>query len=610
MLPNMSTPPISGASGVLSRRLDPDFRAWAFEGVDVQNYWDLAGRDVVPDLSARGQAADVGAAVLYALLSNSGNDFSAPYETVRTTLKIRKKQVSPEIEQQEDQRIRNFKVLFRGLGLLYDDVGILHATPFGEHLLAIMDEQYTAADDYARELFNLQRRKIAQLAVGPLSRVQLANPTSKSDYPPGTDIHPLRAIWFAMRNLDGKLHWEELGRCLTGCLTEEALPAAVERIRVARQDPTYDAQDPVAMESLLGPRTLDLGKNQSDRLDIWYSRAAFKNIFLEPSDREDKYRYLNSDFVDLIDEVLSLEPEFNPTDSVVEYMQWVGEAGPPIEDSETQEELVSRVVQRCRRYGDRQIVALVGPAGTGKTTCAWNAANVLAESDSTRISTVQFHAGFTYEEFIAGLAPDGKGGFEPKLGALLEINKAAQENPGKLYVLIVDELSRADVANVLGELLTYIEYRERKFEVPVLGTRVSIAPNLVIIATMNPADRSVVNMDDALIRRLRQVEVPRSTAALRSILSQAGAEPNLVAAVTDWFDGLPADAPFGHGVFVGVRDEGDLHDLWWESLQYFLRRGGLVVYPDAELIERGYVWKDSNFALRSAAEVLPPDGSA
>src|SRR5207248_1105090 len=103
-----------------------------------------------------------------------------------------------------------------------------------------------------------------------------------------------------------------------------------------------------------------------------------------------------------------------------------------------------------------------------------------------------FHAASTYEQFIGGLAPLPEGGFAPVPGEFLNFNQLARDNPGT-HVLVIDELSRADVANVLGELLTYVEYRDMPFTVPALDREVRIAKNLVIIATMNPADRSVVN---------------------------------------------------------------------------------------------------------------------
>ena len=46
-----------------------------------------------------------------------------------------------------------------------------------------------------------------------------------------------------------------------------------------------------------------------------------------------------------------------------------------------------------------------------------------------------------------------------------------------------------------------------------------------------------------------------------------------------------------NGTFVGVRDERDLHELWHEMLQFFLRRGGLAMYPDPARIEEGYIWR-------------------
>jgi 5-methylcytosine-specific restriction protein B len=116
------------------------------------------------------------------------------------------------------------------------------------------------------------------------------------------------------------------------------------------------------------------------------------------------------------------------------------------------------------------------------------------------------------------------------------------------------------------------------------------------MATMNPADRSVINMDDALVRRLRQIEVPRSTDALRTILSAAGMEDKLREQVSDWFDGLPSDAPFGHGLFVDVATEQDLNSLWNEQLAFFLRRGGISVYNDPRRIEDGFLWRMPQYA--------------
>ncbi|MFF3320747.1 McrB family protein [Streptomyces sp. NPDC002889] len=566
----------------------------------MTGHWDISGRDVVPELRALARPADVGAALLHAMLHSDGKPWKAPYEDVRKNLGIRSKPVAPELQEQANQRFRTYMALFRGLGLLYEDGGTLHSTNFGNKLLELLEIQYQRVDDFSQELHLASRPQLARLVVPVLAKYQLENPLSSTKYPDGTDIRPLLAIWRAMRALDNKLHWEELGRALTPCLRDSDVTTAIQRISAARSRPGYNPSDPILMDSALGPRQPDAGADQSDRLDTWFSRAAFKGLLLEPRDRPDGYRHLSKEYIPLLDEAIANPPEFNETSTRSEYVQWLGSAGSSVTVEPSTDVTASRVVDKCRRYGDRQIIALVGPAGTGKTRIAEEAALILAEGDPTRILTVQFHASFTYEEFVGGLAPIG-GTFEPTPGALVRINDAALSHPGKTHVLIVDELSRADVANVLGELLTYIEYRDRPFLVPSLSRDVTIARNLVVIATLNPADRSVVNMDDALVRRLRQIEIPRDSGALDRILAAAGMDEKLRSQVVQWFEELPADAPFGHGLFVGIQNPTDLHDLWHESIRFFLRRGGLNVYPEPERIEQGYPWRHGAYAESTEA---------
>ena len=99
---------------------------------DYRDSWDLAGRDVVPDLTASGRPSDVGAALLYALLVSDDADWSPHYDTVRRALAIRSKPIEPEREEQADQRIRTWMVFFRGLGLeLGSHVGDFGIEPFG-----------------------------------------------------------------------------------------------------------------------------------------------------------------------------------------------------------------------------------------------------------------------------------------------------------------------------------------------------------------------------------------------------------------------------------------------------------------------------------------------
>jgi 5-methylcytosine-specific restriction protein B len=581
---------------------------------EYHDSWDLAGRDVVPDLTASGRPSDVGAALLYAMLVSDRADWAPPYDRVRRALSIRSKPIEPEREEQADSRIRTWMVYFRGLGLLYDDGGTLHVTELGEQVRDLLGGLYGATDDFAKEVSRASRWKLARLVAPALARYQLRNPLTLNDYPPDTDIHPLWALWRVMRSLDNKLHWDEFDRAVTSCLRMDQVDEAIERLRQARSDPDYDPNDPAVLERLLGPRRPDTGRtdeDQQDRVIPWFSRAGFKDLFLEPRGRPDGYRYLQAEMAPVLDEMLDAAPPNNATDDAPTYFRWLGEAvagslaPSPFESSR----LLNRIVARCRRHGERKIIALVGPAGTGKTFFAREAAAVLADSDPARINVIQFHAASTYEQFIGGLAPLPGGGFAPVPGEFLLFNERARNNPG-VHVLVIEELSRADVANVLGELLTYVEYRDVPFNVPALNEEVRIANNLIIIGTMNPADRSVVNMDDAMIRRLRQVPVPPSAEALVSILDANGMDTTLRDELVQWFEGLPADAPFGHGLFVGVASSEDLHNLWHEELQYFLRRGGITTYHDPELIQRGYRWRRDEYGDASssiAADVESPE---
>jgi 5-methylcytosine-specific restriction protein B len=550
-----------------------------------------------------GGPRDRGSALLFAMLDPAGTDWAPDYEDLRRKLDIRKKAIEPEREDQANQRLRTWMVFFRGLGLLYDDDGRLQPTQAGVQLHEILDENYSGVDDFAQQLSRNNQLRVARL-IGPvIARYQLRTPATADQYAPGVDIHPLWAILKATRELDDRIHWEEVGRVLTKCLRDEDLPAAIETIREARDSTDYDPNDADLVESVLGSRAPDLGDDQQDRIIVWLSRAGFKDTFLELRNRPDGYRYLRSEFVSVVDEILENPPEYKDFDDANDYYRWLGEA-PALSSGgnsvASDDALVRAVVVRARSVGDRSIIALVGPAGTGKTVLAREAAAVLGEGDPNRVKFVQFHAAFSYEQFIGGLAPTPEGGFEPVDGILIDFNERARRAPDALHVLVLDELSRADVGNVLGELLTYIEYRDTPFVVAALGREVRIAPNLIVLATLNPMDRSVINLDEALVRRLRQFAVPPDEAALRRILGSAGMRDDLIDQVSSWFSSLPDDAPFGHGLFVGVADEAGLHELWHEQLSFFLRRGGVTTYHSPDLVEDGYLWRRSEFSQGSA----------
>src|SRR5712691_3571961 len=166
------------------------------------------------------------------------------------------------------------------------------------------------------------------------------------------------------------------------------------------------------------------------------------------------------------------------------------------------ESKIKAVLDTCRQHGDKSIIALAGVPGTGKSYIASIAAQRFAD-EPLLVKEVQFHQSFSYEEFIEGMRIDTGGGVSVKPGIFLEWNEQARDDPDHRYVLLVEELTRANLPAVLGELMTYLEYRDRPFISLYSRRPIYIAKNLTVLATYNPADRSAIEVDNALLRRMR-----------------------------------------------------------------------------------------------------------
>ena len=174
---------------------------------------------------------------------------------------------------------------------------------------------------------------------------------------------------------------------------------------------------------------------------------------------------------------------------------------------------------------DKKQVIFQGPPGTGKTYVAQKLANHLAGSED-RVTFVQFHPSYAYEDFVRGFRPtlkDGQPGFELKDGPLLQAAERARQDEERnvKHFLIIDEINRGNLAKVFGELYFLLEYRDeaitlqyqRKEEV-----KFSLPSNLYIIGTMNTADRSIALVDLALRRRFYFVEFHPDDEPVKGVL--------------------------------------------------------------------------------------------
>jgi len=202
----------------------------------------------------------------------------------------------------------------------------------------------------------------------------------------------------------------------------------------------------------------------------------------------------NPDRLTLFDvyETLVFQNEFNPVYQLEEISEITG-------FHKTQ---LTQWIHTINRKGQ---TIIQGPPGTGKTFIAERLAKHLIGGGDGFSDIIQFHPAYTYEDFIEGLRPITQNGqltYSIVPGRFLEFCEKA-EVCEDTCVLIIDEINRANLSQVFGELMYLLDDRQdtKRFITLASGQKFRIPTNVRIIGTMNTADRSIALVDQALRRR-------------------------------------------------------------------------------------------------------------
>lgn len=259
---------------------------------------------------------------------------------------------------------------------------------------------------------------------------------------------------------------------------------------------------------------------------------------------------------------------------------------------------------------DKRQIILYGPPGTGKTFVARRLARFLAPEPENRV-TVQFHPSYAYEDFVEGYRPvqlaAGTVGYEVTPGPLRELASRAGDTDAEC-LLVIDEINRGNVAKVFGELYYLLEYREDAVRLQYGSEPFGLPENLLIIGTMNTADRSIALLDAALRRRFHFIPFFTDTEPVRGLLARwlSRHRPEMVhvATLVDRVNGMLPDRHLHLGPSHFMRS--DLDERWLERIW----RHSVIPFLEEQFFdEPERVAEFSLAALRGASPPESPDRS-
>ncbi len=246
------------------------------------------------------------------------------------------------------------------------------------------------------------------------------------------------------------------------------------------------------------------------------------------------------------------------------------------QDTHLDEATLSRWARAVERKGQ---AIFYGPPGTGKTFIAEKLAQHLVATSEDNVGDgfvelVQFHPAYSYEDFMQGLRPNTSEGalrYDIVPGRFLDFCRRAAACAGRC-VLVVDEINRANLSRVFGELMYLLEYRDRAVTLAGSDAPFAIPANVRLLGTMNTADRSIALVDHALRRRFAFVELAPSWDVLRKFHAAGDFEVEPLIHVVQRIN-RAIDEPhyaLGHSFFLDASLASTLRDVWEMEVEPYL----------------------------------------
>lgn len=448
-------------------------------------------------VDTRGHLAD--------MISAEGNDWNAPL-----------------IQQDNGQamtgsRSRSFRKLYERLGLITKEDETVKLTAFGKQIKNLEPALNEIKDEHIMEA----RRS----AISILSRYQLRNPVDGATVPADCDVLPYVCIWKIMRALENKVCTEEINRVVLHIRHMEDIDAAIERIRTARAAyGNYRTADAAALDTTLG--TPVFADQATARIAPWFSLAGWGGLIIKTSIDGDGFRCLVDDAIPLVDEAIANPPayqEYEDEDSWRSYFTQAEQA----QETTIQAAPIRFQTPYDSRWQRNRII--FGAPGTGKSfTLNRERRELLGADNDSDYERVTFHPDYSYASFVGTYKPVPHGDvitYEYVPGPFMRVYvnalKNGRTNNVKPFLLIIEEINRANVAAVFGDVFQLLDRDgDNVSEYPIeasediksyLAAELGCAPsdvgkiripnNMFIWATMNSADQGVFPMDTAFKRR-------------------------------------------------------------------------------------------------------------